>query len=287
MFNSSNSSVCSEQTESNLYRDTEDKSESVNYVSKLKVKKEVTIPKIIMQTWKDRKIPAKWRISPISIKKMMPDWKYVLMTDEDNREFVKTHFPDFLRTYDKFPHGIQRADAIRYMWLYIHGGLYIDLDYEMLHPLDKLFTGGSEIYLANSGNIGSYLTNSIMASKPGCKIWLKMIDAMREKLPWYYMGKHMEVMNSTGPIMLNYVVKKSKVSYTIMPSRLVMPCSVCNINCDTTHAYLKPLEGSSWISYDTTFYNFLLCRWRRVVAFIVFMLILLLILIFIWWWDVL
>ena len=83
-----------------------------------------------MQTWKTRNIPHQWKISPSSIKKNIPKhWNYVLMTDRDNRDFVKKYFPSFLSYYESFPYNIQRADAIRYMWLYVNGGIYMDLDF--------------------------------------------------------------------------------------------------------------------------------------------------------------
>ena len=116
-----------------------------------------------------------------------------------------------------------------------------------------------------------------MASKPGCTIWLDMIEAMKKPdLPWYYMGKHIEVMNTTGPVMLNYVVKKSNKVYAMLPSKRIMPCSICNLKCNTKNSYLKPLEGSSWIAYDTRVYNFFMCKWRIVVGIILVLLLLLL-----------
>ena len=285
MFNSSNSEACSPQAKSKTYSRFKGRSYSESYIGKVKKERKVCIPKIIMQTWKNNDIPKKWQVSPVSIQEHMPDWEYVLMTDEDNRKFVRKHFPDFLPYYDRFPHGIQRADAIRYMWLYVHGGIYMDLDFKVQYPLDELFTYDSDVYLVASGNVGAYITNSFMASKPRCKLWLEMIEGMKQKLPWYYLGKHVEVMNTTGPIMLSHVAKKSKVVYSMLPGKLIMPCSICNINCDASEAYLKPLEGSSWISYDTRFYNFFMCKWKRVIVFAVFLLILLLLIIFILWMD--
>jgi mannosyltransferase OCH1-like enzyme len=286
MFNLSNSEACSPQAHQNNSIESRGRSYSETSLDSYHQDNKVKIPMLIMQTWKNHDIPKKWQSSPVSIQKYMPGWDYVLMTDRDNRKFVKKHFPDFLPYYDRFPHNIQRADAIRYMWLYVHGGIYMDLDFEVQYPLDDLFKSDSELYLVASGNVGTYLTNSFMASKPGCKVWLDMIEAMKQKLPWYYIGKHVEVMNSTGPIMLNHVVKKSKIVYSMLPSKLIMPCSICNIgSCDTSESYLKPLEGSSWISYDTKFYNFFLCKWKRVIVFVVFLLILILLVIFIIWLD--
>ena len=257
---------------------------SQSYNKSYDISPTVKIPKIIMQTWKNHDIPDKWKISPKSIKKYMPDWKYVLMTDEDNRAFVKKYFPDFLPYYDGFIHNIMRADAIRYMYLYKFGGIYMDLDFEVKHNLDSLFYTDAEAYLIASGNIGSYITNSFMASKPGCKLWLEMIEAMKKPQPWYVMGKHFVVMCSTGPIGLTNVAKKSKVVYAMLPSILLMRCSACNIGkCDTRGAYLKPLEGSSWITYDTKIYNFFLCNWKRLCILLVCLVIILLLVIFIIW----
>lgn len=280
-FGSSTSHDSSDSYDSCDSYDSYDSSESND--DSIDNKYEVCIPKIIMQTWKNRDIPEKWKTSPESIKKYMPDWEYVLMTDEDNRNFVRKHFPDFLPYYDNFKHDIQRADAIRYMWLYVNGGIYMDLDYEMRYPLDKLFTGDSEVFLVSSGNIGSYVTNSFMASKPKCKLWLEMIEAMKQKPSWYYIGKHIEVMNTTGPVMLTHVIKKSKTIYTMIPGKYINPCSVCNLNCDISESYLKPLEGSSWVSYDTKLYNFFMCNWKRVAALIFILLILLLLIMFVIW----
>jgi mannosyltransferase OCH1-like enzyme len=152
-----------------------EKQQTKRYISKCgqifpTIKYEVSIPKIIMQTWKTQEVPEKWKISPLSIKNLMYDWKYILMDDEENRKFVENFFPDFLSFYDNFPYNIQRADAIRYMFLYMYGGVYMDLDFEVQQDLSILFKkeNSCEIFLVKSGNIGSFFTNSFMASKPKC-----------------------------------------------------------------------------------------------------------------------
>ena len=241
--------------------------------SRKKIKNRVCIPKIIMQTWKTETVPEKWKNSPITIKEQIPDWTYVLMTDEDNENFVKQHFPWFWSTFQNFEYNIQRADAIRYMWLYINGGVYIDLDMIVQKRFDDLFYEDNEIYLVCSGNIGGVITNSFMASKPLCKVWLQMLEHMTKKLPWWCIGKHLKVMYSTGPMGLTHVIKKTTTSYLSLPTKLIMPCSVCDVSyCRSDISYLLPLEGSSWISYDTMFLNFWLCHWKEVI-FVIFILL--------------
>ena len=241
------------------------------------VKLPVGIPKIIMQTWKSYDVPPKWQVSSDSIKTVMSDWEYILMNDDDNRNFVKQYFPDFLSYYDAFPHNIQRADAIRYCFLYIYGGIYMDLDFEVQRDLSPLFVSTADVFLVCSGNVSSYYTNSFMASRPRAKFWLEVIEEMKKPLPFYVVGKHFTVMMSTGPIMLSRVARKTNTVISVVPKKLVMPCSICNLDCSTCESYLKPLDGSSWISWDTTFLNFWLCYWTNVVTFLIFLLILLLI----------
>jgi hypothetical protein len=100
---------------------------------------------------------------------------------------------------------------------------------------------------------------------------------MKKPLPWYIMGKHFKVMCSTGPIMLSTVAAKTNTVIGILPAKKIMPCSICNINCSTCESYLRPLEGSSWIGWDTIFYNFWLCHWKKVIIILILFLLLLLI----------
>ena len=241
------------------------------------VKADVCIPKIIMQSWKTKDIPEHWSESPKSIAKVMPDWKYILMTDEDNRNMIKEHFPDFLECYDNLDYPIQRADTARYAFLYLYGGIYMDLDFIVQRDLSPLFSNNGGLFLVSSGNVSGYYTNSFMASKPRNKFWLEMLDEIKKPKKWWYLSKHFLIMLVSGPLALSRVANRSKHVISIVPKKLVMPCSVCNINCSTCEAYLKPLEGSSWTSADTTFLNFWLCNWKKVVSFLILLLLLLLI----------
>lgn len=231
-----------------------------------------SIPREIFQTWKTRDVPEHWKESQLSIVRNLPEWKYTLFTDEDNREFVKTHFPDFLPYYDAFPYNIQRADAIRYMYLYINGGVYMDLDIAIQRSIDDLL-GDEDFYLVPSGNVSSSFTNSFMISKPRVSFWLDVIEEM--KIPASSsVTKHFIVMNSTGPMMLTRVAKRYGKKFGYLPVQKIMPCNVCNIEtCNTDDAYTKNLLGQSWCSIDSKILNFLLCKWKKLLFIIISFLI--------------
>lgn len=238
----------------------------------------VGIPKIIYQSWKTHDVPEKWKVSPASAKAIMPDWQYVLLDNDENRAMIEEHFPDFLSHYDGFPYDIMRADAARYCFLYLYGGIYMDLDFEVQQDLSELFKGSSEVYLVASGNVSSVYTNSFMASQPRSKFWLEVIEEMKKPLDfWSGLLKHFVIMCQSGPLMLSRVARRTNTVIGVLPRSRVMPCSICNLDCSTCEAYLKPLEGSSWISYDTKFLNFWLCHWKKVIVFLILLILIVLI----------
>jgi mannosyltransferase OCH1-like enzyme len=142
--------------------------------------------------------------------------------------------------------------------------------------LSELLISDSQVYLVKSGNVGAYFTNSFMASKPRCKFWLEVIEEMKKPLPYYVLGKHFGVMMSTGPLMLTRVAQKTSTVIGILPAKYIMPCNICNLKCSTCESFLRPLEGSSWTNWETTFLNFWMCNWKTVVAFLICLLFLLL-----------
>lgn len=99
-----------------------------------------TVPKIIHQTWKNGKLPPAFQNWSKSWQECLPGWEYRLHTDEDNRNFIKKHFPEFLHTYDSYDLNIKRVDAVRYAYLAVDGGLYVDLDIECLQNPYSLFS---------------------------------------------------------------------------------------------------------------------------------------------------
>lgn len=248
----------------------------------------VKIPKIIFQEWMafpnskgkciKKPIPSHWESSPESIKEYMPDWKHVIIDNDIADHIVNTYFPDFVKTYNSFEYPIMKVDAIRYLWLYKYGGVYMDLDVELTHSLDDLFYDDHDFYVVQSGNVGSIYTNSFIASKPGCKIWLDCIEEMKKPYSYWAYGKHFKVMDRTGPLMLTRVIKKNKYKYDIgiIPRKLVMPCSICETKpCTKPGAYTKALEGSSWCGWDSMFYNACICNWKLIFVLVVLITILL------------
>jgi len=242
------------------------------------------IPKIIIQTWKDNIIPDKWKEGQNSIINLNPDFKYILLTDIDNRNIVKKYFPYFLDTFDNFKYNIQRADAIRYIVLYLFGGIYLDLDYVELKPfrylIDELnkFHNKKKIYFVKSVNTPWCITNSFIMSEPRQEFWLFVIREMMKPNYFKFFGKHFHVFTSTGPFMLNKMYNKYKNQIQILDN-IIVPCNICNLNTQcqkNNNYYIYPTEGSSWHGNDSKLYNFIYCK-RKYIKYVIIFIILIII----------
>jgi hypothetical protein len=164
-------------------------------------------PKSIFQTWKSRtEFPENfdyWRKTWI---KYNPSYKYIVFDDNDNRKFIETNFPWFLARFDVYNKPIKKADAIRYFYLYLNGGIYADLDFECLKSFDSLFMENSgvgvllgcmqdadDIATTSANNV----PNAIMVSKPREEFWLCMFHILLQRGV-----EDGNTENETGPIAL-------------------------------------------------------------------------------------
>ena len=140
-----------------------------------------------------------------------------------------------------------------------------------LHPTVAQSYECNDIVLIRSTNISAAVTNSFMASRiPGHPFWMECILDMAKCHTPSFLGRHIVVMNTTGPLMLSRVYFRSRERYAIETRRdLVVPCDVCHLSdggCivprDNSPSYmLLPVEGGSWTSWDTKLMNFVFCHW--------------------------
>jgi mannosyltransferase OCH1-like enzyme len=105
--------------------------------------KDFTIPKKIHHVWLGSKFPDSYKRIRDTWITMHPDWEYKCWTDEDvdNIDMINRE------AFDTVENLGAKSDILRYEILKIHGGLYIDTDFECIKPFDDLmyldFIGGS------------------------------------------------------------------------------------------------------------------------------------------------
>ena len=227
------------------------------------------IPHIIHQTWKNNRIPAVWKEAVERCKNIHKTFKYMLWTDDTMKKFVKEEYPEFYKTYNAYPNPIQRCDAFRYLVLYKYGGIYIDMDLKcnkILTPLLKY-----DLVLVKSSNYDT-ITNSFIISTPKNLFIKYCIDNLEKyKDSYSIFGKHVHIMNSTGPFFINnmakeYGLKKKDNYYILSKKEFSGDCNFCTINQCKGGTYFQHVIGNSWHSLDSTILNTCMCIYKKIIG---------------------
>jgi mannosyltransferase OCH1-like enzyme len=143
--------------------------------------KSKSIPKVLMQTYKDKsKVPG---YIFDNIKKYSRDYEYYFFDDTTVITFFKNYFIkevyDFFNTID---YGAFKADLFRYCWLYINGGVYLDIKTIQIKNLNEIIDHSvqdtkHQIYSVNSIEKGT-IYQGILASTPKNPLFLDAIKKM-------------------------------------------------------------------------------------------------------------
>jgi glycosyltransferase involved in cell wall biosynthesis len=190
----------------------------------------MSIPRVLHQTWRSREIPERWQRFQRSWQDHNPDWEYRFWTDAAGRDFLSSHFPWILPVYDAFPEPIMRADALRYFLLAHFGGVYADMDYECLKPLDGILDGQQLVFgreppehalvpEVRACGLGWLICNALICSVPGHPFWdyvfRKLLNRSGTRGP----------LDATGPIMLTRAFESfpERSSVCLLDSHVLSP----------------------------------------------------------------
>lgn len=108
-----------------------------NNFLKVPVSTQYKIPRKVRQIWiqGEENLPQEFRELRETIKSILYDWDYKMLSDQDIRELK--YFYLIKDMYDAAPNYGEKADLARYAFL-LEGGVYIDVDFELFKRLDDL-----------------------------------------------------------------------------------------------------------------------------------------------------
>jgi len=210
-----------------------------------------------------------------------PDWCHIEWDKEMSLSLIKTFYPQHEELFKSYSYEIQRCDVIRYFALHRYGGLYADMDYfcnkswsEVTHEYPK------DLYLVQTPNRkGEYVSNSLMYSKQDHPFWKFLFNELEknQKTPLYY-TRHMIIMFTTGPGILNRTYSKYKIKYSLSyyPSDIFQPFGIGDDKLTLTgndKIYSLHLGKGSWEGKDSKFYLFLFQEWKILLFIIVLFII--------------
>lgn len=186
------------------------------HFEKIPYQDEPLIPKKIHQIWIGGAVPDKFKQLMQTWKDKHPDWEYKLWTDEDISSFVFEEADTFFRAENLGA----KSDIWRYEILYQHGGVYVDVDFECVQPLDVLVHHHS--FFTGIGGF-DYINNALIGSRAFHPIFKKLIKILKAtptdlfRSPWY----------NTGPLLFTrqvyHYLKEHSDDGIVYPTRYFYP----------------------------------------------------------------
>jgi hypothetical protein len=127
------------------------------------------VERVIHQVWYDMgngaTPPAQYVEWQNQLLKANPKWKLMQWGRQESDDLIHRHFPWFAATFADYADDIFRIDAIRFLALYIYGGIYIDMDVQMIENLDKIVDSHpGDAILARSPLWNRSVSNYFMAA---------------------------------------------------------------------------------------------------------------------------
>jgi len=190
----------------------------------------------IFQTWKSKDpktFTEMYSYCYGSWQEVHPDWEYQLYDDNDIQLYCKTHFPQYYEKFMSLSQGILRADLIRYMFMYVEGGLYVDMDFMALKHHSEIQryakTKKCDIVFGclTDSNKNGFIPNAWMMSlTPKHDFWLALL-----KYGFSFTQLNGDPVESmTGPDLLRkcidlYKKRNNSSTFLILPTNYVYPCS--------------------------------------------------------------
>jgi mannosyltransferase OCH1-like enzyme len=221
----------------------------------------MNIPRILHQTWKTENIPPLFEKFMTSWKNHHPLWGHILWTDEMNRAFIESNFPDFLSVYDGYDTNIQRVDAARYFILYHYGGMYVDLDFMCLQNIESLLDGNSCVLGREPSehckihNKEMIISNAFIACVPQHQFIGALCKEVRTGIRNAY-SRNDYILESTGPFMLTRLFEHFKETnlVTILTHDILYPLTKMEVddllsNKKTPPDIIEKLKHSYAIHY--------------------------------------
>ena len=184
------------------------------------------IPKIIHQIYFNlhkkeiEEIPL-FKKSSDKVQELHPDYKYILWTEEACDNLVKEKLPNYYEFYKSMRYDIQRIDYMRFVLLYIFGGIYSDLDLIPIQRFDRVL---NQKFFVNTlkeliPKHNEYVQNDFIGSVSGFPLWKHLLHnceknyRKKASMEVYDVRKARFVLHTTGPRYFSRIIKKAMPNY--------------------------------------------------------------------------
>lgn len=178
------------------------------------------IPQVVHQIWVGGPVPSRFDAYRESWVHHHPDWTVRLWTDDTIPPLENQRLYD--RAADYVPAvnvGQFRADVARYELLWRFGGVYVDVDFEALGPIDPLL--GPDVACFAAWEVPEqWIANGIMGARASHPFIGRLIDGLPASVE---RTRGQTPNRSSGPQYFTRVYRQDPGGVTVFNQRLFYP----------------------------------------------------------------
>lgn len=246
------------------------------------------IHKIIHTSFKTyESIPNEYNEVFKSWKATNPDWQVKFYSYKDNDILVKNNFPWLYDTYKNFYFDEQRLDMAKACYLYLYGGLYVDVNYLPLANIDSLFyKSNAELYFAYSNE--NKIVTSFMASKQKSSFWLTYLKNIIGDKGYIFSTKYGIINSTTGSQKITDLMNNYNGTVGKLPYNEINSCTECNENCNKSFYFHLinngNINGQILSDIDVVLFKFIYCFLKKNWFLILLIIFIAIVVLFIYIW---
>lgn len=196
-------------------------------------------------------------------------WEYRLWDEIQILNLLQKLDKKYIEKYYKFTYLHQKVDYAKFIILKEYGGIYIDIDCNVIKNLDGLFEHVKNYdfiisYISQTNKLFNYIgcgyankciNNGIIISKKNTDICDYIIDKLKYECDSIITKKSKCIQNTTGPTIFNNIIysylnynkrDNTKSNVLILPSEFLEPC-LFDVCINTKNTYIQHIHEWSWI----------------------------------------
>lgn len=164
---------------------------------------ESRLPKILALTFHTRRVEKQLYSLYTDLVNKNPSFRVYFFDDHHCVQFLQRYFPSIvLESFSMLKPGAFRADLFRYCFLYVYGGFYIDVNKQLLRPLDDCIPTDTDMVLIRDINQND-IFQAFLGCRPHSLFMKKCIDTCVNIIQ--QRDKTDDSLSITGPKMMGRV----------------------------------------------------------------------------------
>lgn len=166
------------------------------------------IPRIIWQTNYSEKVTLSVYCNYLWNRILSPTYEYRFVSNENSHSIIRDSFTnEIYEAYDQIQIGSAKADYWRVLMLLNHGGVYVDIDANLVWPPELFIEPDSEEFFIRTRT--GETTNYFMASAPNSPLFQRIEATIRRNIEE---NVEESVFSMTGPAAIWPLLKDALIS---------------------------------------------------------------------------